>query len=925
MSDFKHLPQHIPLKWFNKNNGLDSGQVHNITQDHDGLIWFSGPSGLSRYNGNVLENFSHRIKLSSHGLRKVLADDDGQLFIATDLGIDVASQSTCKPISDYWTFGVVNDLAIHPLHGMLFGSSEGLFTFKDNSIINIFTGSYDQVFVDKSGQIWTCNRTNGLVIYDTEFKIVQTEFTDQIESLQHISHGSDNIICLVANDALYEISHNKIVRKTAFKNATAALRIKNDLWLGINNQLLRYTLLDNLWKKPSVINHDCLINDFFTDSFENIWCATDQHGAFKISALKELIYQPIFDSSCSVFCINKIDDSHCQVGGRNINKIISTENFHLFKTLPKLDNKIIWDQMKVNQELHLFATDAGIFAQTSGQVQQLFKQDKLLSKQARVLFRRQSQLWIGTRYGLTEALIDEQGSIQIIRQYDLGYVYCIACDGHDQLWVGTLGNGLFIESNNDFIKQKLRFVKPHGSIYCISFNTNYSCALLHDNMISIHHENQDSILLSQTESMVSGWSVVWDQDSIWVGSINGLSQFDTINKLEIRNISAFLSQANWEFTTSKSLLMVNDRYLYCGLNSGLAVVDKNKLEQFSKNLNTYLDEVIWESAEVIKKDQIDSIKPGNWTVKIKFFSAWFYNENNLKYQYKLLGFDNDWHVTKQSFVQFNSLPIGKYKLLVKAFSPLRGWSGITTLYEFEVILPVWARGWLNVIYNIFGVFYAGLSNKKRNSELLQMNQHLEKQLDQKKLEIKDAFTELRETNKELHKEANQDSLTGMANRRSFQKSLDTALEISTRSNSPLALLLLDIDNFKTFNDEFGHDIGDLLLISVARVIESSVRKGDHASRFGGEEFAVILPHTSLKGAQIIATKILHKVADFDTKTVSVSIKNNLTLSIGIGLFADSNWENAQSADLIKQADQGLYLAKRNGKNQYGTIVEEIQL
>ncbi len=922
MNDFSYHPQHIPLKWFNKNNGLDSGQVHNITQDKEGLIWFSGPSGLSRYNGNVLENFTKRVNLSSHGLRKVLANDNGQLFVATDRGIDAVRQGVCKPLTEQWTFGTVNDLAIHPKLGMLFAASEGLFLYKDNVINPVNSGHYDLVFVDQNGLIWTNNRSDGLKIYSTEFEVTHTEISTQLNSVKHINNGSDNVICVVTNDHLYEIRNHAIIRITYFKNITAALSLNNHLWLGIDSQLVRYILLDGLWKTPTTVNNDCRINQFFIDSFSNVWCATDQHGAIKISALKKLIYQPIFEQKCSVFCINKIDDQHHQIGGRNINKVISSENFHYFKDTAKLDNVIIWDQLQINDQLQLLATDEGLYANKQGQWQQLFIEDGYLSKQARILYRRQNQIWIGTRFGLTETRLDDVGNLHIIRQFDLGYVYCMDCDANGQLWIGTIGNGLFIEVNHEFIKHKLRYVKNQCSVYCIRFNSENSCAILHDNLISIHHDGQDSLLLSETETMVSGWSVVWDADTIWVGGINGLSQYNISKQLEIRNITALLTQANWEFTTSKSLALVNDRYLYCGLNSGLAVVDKQQLDEINQQLTTHLDEIIWENAEVSKTGQRDTLNPGKWIVQIKFYSTWYYNENNLKYRYKLIGFDDDWHETKQNYVQFNSLPIGQYKLIIQAFSPLKGWSETTTLYEFTVNAPTWARGWLNAVFGIFEVFSSVFSSKRKNSTLVQMNQQLESQLDQKNLEIKQAFSELRDTNIELHKEANHDLLTGMANRRSFQTSIDTALEISTRSNSPLALLLLDIDNFKSFNDKYGHDIGDLTLINVARIIESAVRKGDHASRFGGEEFAVILPHTSLQGAKIIAAKILQNVADFDPKTMSLAIDECITLSIGIGVFSDNNWETAQSADLIKQADQGLYLAKNNGKNQYQTVIED---
>ena len=206
--------------------------------------------------------------------------------------------------------------------------------------------------------------------------------------------------------------------------------------------------------------------------------------------------------------------------------------------------------------------------------------------------------------------------------------------------------------------------------------------------------------------------------------------------------------------------------------------------------------------------------------------------------------------------------------------------------------------------------------------MVQMNKHLETQLKLKNEEVNSAFNELRSANEALQDEANNDPLTGLANRRAFQKVLLTALDDSTRSNSPLALLMLDIDNFKSFNDRYGHDIGDLVLVNVSQVIESSVRKGDHASRFGGEEFAVILPHTTLAGAKTIANKIVTNVRNIDTQSINPHINDSLTISIGIGFDAEADWEKTNPEKLIKMADEALYLAKGKGKDQFAFVPED---
>jgi len=920
--NYRFCPQHIPLKWFNKNNGLDSGQVHNICQDESGMIWFSGPNGLSRYNGNVLENFTKKLKLHTHGLRKVIAAPDGTLFVATDSGIEQVRDNRSHLLVDEWNYGQIHDMVVHPTRGLLFSSSTGLYNYHDQSIREIHQGMFNHLVVDMDDNIWANSKAMGLCVLDHQFNHRSHDLAHFTRKIKHISCNENNVISICTHHDLIEAKNLKLVRSTPFTDLQSSLNLGYELWLGINSQLIKYTLIDDQWQHPTVLNQDSFINDFYQDSFDNIWCSTDQHGAIKVSALRKMVYQPRFEKNGTVFSINELEPDHLLLAGRNVNEMVNLTNINYYVDLGAIKNSIIWDQIHLKDHKFLLATDSGMYFKHNEHPVKLFENNDLLSQHARVILRRGDEIWIGTRYGLSKILMDQNDQPFISQQFKLGYVYCLDLDSNNKLWVGTIGSGLFIESNNDFIKHKLRYVNKHANIYCIRFNQANDCAILHDNLITVHHDTDEPVLITQTDTLISGWSVVWDQHYIWVGGVNGLSQFDTKKKQETRNITALLSQANWEFTTSKSLQLVADRYLFCGLNSGLAVVDMQQLELINKPLSTHLDEVIWENAEISKEHPMTCVKPGNWTLRIKFYSAFFHNELNLKYRYQLIGFSDDWQVTKLNFVQFNSLPIGRYQLMIQAFSPLRGWSEVTRLYQFKVITPAWAKGWLNAIYKIYSVFYGVFSNKRKNSALVQMNKHLETQLKLKNEEVNSAFNELRSANEALQDEANNDPLTGLANRRAFQKVLLTALDDSTRSNSPLALLMLDIDNFKSFNDRYGHDIGDLVLVNVSQVIESSVRKGDHASRFGGEEFAVILPHTTLAGAKTIANKIVTNVRNIDTQSINPHINDSLTISIGIGFDAEADWEKTNPEKLIKMADEALYLAKGKGKDQFAFVPED---
>jgi diguanylate cyclase (GGDEF)-like protein len=163
----------------------------------------------------------------------------------------------------------------------------------------------------------------------------------------------------------------------------------------------------------------------------------------------------------------------------------------------------------------------------------------------------------------------------------------------------------------------------------------------------------------------------------------------------------------------------------------------------------------------------------------------------------------------------------------------------------------------------------------------------------------------------LESEALHDPQTGLLNRRGLETSLSRMLALAHRSNSPVSLLLADLDDFKSINDRYGHHMGDValqLVVSTARRVLK--RQSDFAARFGGDEFAILLLDTDLAGARVVAEKLRKAVAEQPIVVGETSIE--ITLSIGIALVPPSEPDLGAA---LSRADKGLYLAKSRGRNQ----------
>lgn len=193
------------------------------------------------------------------------------------------------------------------------------------------------------------------------------------------------------------------------------------------------------------------------------------------------------------------------------------------------------------------------------------------------------------------------------------------------------------------------------------------------------------------------------------------------------------------------------------------------------------------------------------------------------------------------------------------------------------------------------------------------NRELQEKLENSSTEI----ASLRQNLEVVQREAMTDALTGIANRKMFDAALRRAASESAESGEPLCLALTDIDFFKKFNDTYGHQTGDQVLKLVARIMRENVKGRDVAARYGGEEFGVILPQTSIQDAKTVCEQIRNTVSSKRIRNRSTGEEmGNITLSLGIALYRPGE----PLSELIHRADEGLYFAKRSGRNQ--TVLEE---
>lgn len=170
---------------------------------------------------------------------------------------------------------------------------------------------------------------------------------------------------------------------------------------------------------------------------------------------------------------------------------------------------------------------------------------------------------------------------------------------------------------------------------------------------------------------------------------------------------------------------------------------------------------------------------------------------------------------------------------------------------------------------------------------------------------------------EILENATLDALTGLNNRHMFHQRLSEATANAKRQKTDLCCIMTDIDFFKSVNDTYGHSIGDLVLKTVAKTIKKELREYDIASRYGGEEFAILLPNTPLDEAYKVAQRLREKIEKKKINIAEYKIENvneiSVTISIGVSLYDEKTMKDP--SELYRLADKGLYIAKESGRNR----------
>ncbi len=527
-----------------------------------------------------------------------------------------------------------------------------------------------------------------------------------------------------------------------------------------------------------------------------------------------------------------------------------------------------------------------------------------------------------------------------------GRIFYIAADSQNNLWLAAYETGLvrFSPSSGEvelFANDPRNpnslgsnsivnvFVDSRGLVWAATNGGGLNC--LDPATLTFTRFNESHGLPS---SVV--YAILEDEDGfLWLSTNRGLSRFDPRTK-HFRNFDVHDGLQGYEFNGNAHLRSRSGSLYFGGIN-GFNVFNPREIKESGYRPPVRLTRLLVNNRPVKPAQQVDGktiltttlsetryleLTWKHRVVAFEFVALDYTSPDKNQYAYRLEGFDDEWNYAGgRRFASYSNLPPGAYTFRVKASNCDGVWDESGAALSIRVIPPFWRTWWFYLLSALLGAatIYGGV--RLRLQQIHRRQQELERLVAQR-------TEELRLANDKLKFLATTDELTGLANYRRFRDFLEYEWRRAHRTGRPVSVIISDLDDFKLFNDTYGHQAGDECLKKVALVmLKSCQRSSDLACRYGGDEFAVVLPETDTAGAYIVAERIREAVAaisfcDAGFREINGQGQPNPDspaepprLTVCLGLATMNPVEGGDTNELIARADQALYRAKTSGKNR----------
>jgi diguanylate cyclase (GGDEF)-like protein len=933
------ITQYVQNVW-RAPGALPHDNITTILQTRDGYLWIGTVEGLARFDGvrSVVFDKSNTPALANNWIRALVEDRAGRLWIGT-----LGGGLVCLESGKFTRFGategipgeIVSALYSDRAGRLWAGSGEGLFLFRAGRFVRapgseaLATRSVRSLVEDSAGTLWVGTESGLFRFFDGTARALPSA----------MGLSSDAILALAADGS--------------------------GLWIGTAGGGLKHLAAGTVttYAGSEGLPHERVWSLAF-DRDGNLWIGTDGGGLARLrqGALTTFDTRNGLTNDF-VWALHEDREGSLWVGtnGGGLNRL-KNGAVQAWTTREGLPGDFVWSVVRDRAgSLWVGTEDAGVARIRQDGITRFGAAEGFAGSARALLERADGSLWIAGDRGLFVFKGERARPIPLAGHAD-DILQALAEDTSGTLWIGTVSDGLLALADG-----RLRTFTTADSLLNDSITALSSVAdgtLWVGTIGGINRREPDGRWSSLTTSDGLPGNYVTalfegGQGDLWAATRGGLAR--------IRNGRvASLTAAHGLFDDAlMSALPGDDGWIWMGSNRGIFASPLAEIEELFAGRRTRVssrsygledglrsvevnhsgtsslkdpDGRLWFATRVgvamiapaqearnplpppVRIEEVVAdgrtlpaqgpwrLPAGTRRLDFHYTALSFASVPGTVLRHRLEGFDPDWVAAEPDrTISYTSLPHGRYRFRVIAANSDGVWNHEGASVDFEIEPrfheTIWFRAGAVLVFVILGplFYYARVhALRRRQAELERL--------------VAERTAEVGAANARLEQLAREDSLTGVANRRMLDETLDEEWRRAIRQGSPLAMLLIDVDLFKAFNDRQGHPEGDACLKAIASsVAETCRRAGEFVARYGGEEFAVLLPGASRATALATAEKVRASAEALGLLHPASTVAPVVTVSVGVAWIAPGSGGTA--AGLLYAADRALYRAKQNGRNR----------